>query len=1571
LTIFNRLNQILLIVTSLIVAVLLALGVWTYQNRNQLLSDGLREVERAASEAIGVPLKVGGISGPLWGGLSLRDVRVYGSNAPDAPVIAYAPEVRANYAILEILKLSDKPVQVDVYGARVTLARDAKGQISYQPKFKPATGEVWEPPKLPPIQIIAHGGAIQWSDTYQRKAPFQANLKGISARADLIDSVLTFSGNGKEQTSPLQVKGHYRLKGGSGAVAAEVSRIDVPRWATYLAPSTDWWATRGEANAQVDVKWQDPTQIETLDVNGKVQLRGAELEVRNLLRPLQAISADASFNLEDVTLSRVEAQLQGNRITGGGKVLGISKPWVAGSKTTGPTLDMAYTAHGVDLKSLEPLVKDLDQYELSGLGEVSAQVSGFAADPVVTADLQVPQARIVKQDLTQFTGQLRYQDMHVSIPTWNGKVHGGHVNGATTLRFGKGKPGTPEGDMRVETTASWHGVDLGALVSPYLEEPLPLKGAASGSIVVSGPATHLDVRGRAEVLNGAYGSQAIEAVSGAFHLAGKTWDVPVAVVRIAGGYLTAHARGSEGGSVTGRFQLADFPLDRLEAMGVEIPMAGAVTAEGLIGGNAQVPESIRVSGKAQGSRLIIDGQEITDALVRWSFAGTRLDLPRVEGKTAGGEVMGSGHLMLPKTSTTIPDFSFEVAAKDVEAGEIEPLQRILVEELGMVRGVMTLSAHVESQDQDLRFKGDLDAKQVDAERFGELERVSGPIYFGHHRLTLPELRAKPELGSQGDDGEILVKGDLDFSQLVTDPEGDVVANLTVSTIDANLRQIMEAVHWQQLLRGTWIGRRMVNESLGPGTPAGDLPGREDLPLLDGTPTSLAPLLDHWKAAKKEPLPSNELFLASRRPFWQAFEGRLSMDYEITGPLSDPDMRLRAHLRHGKAYGHRLETAQVSLSMKGDRLVVPYLSISSDDGGSLYAKGMLGPGQELVAYGDRLDLAWINPWLQAQELTLAGRAGVTLRAKGTLSDPNVSIDAEVNKGLLNEFAYDRARAKAVYAEGRLAIRESEVTKDGRSAHVTGSLPLPATPGNDAITMDMDLDGESLGLISIVTKGEVEWLGGPGAVKLALRGTLEEPKLTGNMELMGGTIGIKTLEGSLTNVVASASIGPKGVIVQRATAQYGGGKIVASGNLTMSKEFKPQDMRFQVSASQVDLKLKNKLYQGMTGATLEVTGKPDHPVISGIIALSRGTVQLPSGEDPNAAAPAEMIPVTLKDLTVQLGTGVQVSMGSALTDRATMKMDVTVTGNLLVNGMLDDPQPKGVILVRSGSFTTLNTDFRIVSEPVGRVEFLGGGLGNGGLGGEADDFMDILAPAGGAAASKSKLPNARLDVTAQARVWDYNGEDFRALTGKAEPDYLNVTAHVTGSLKNMEINFESNPPLSQDRILQVLGKESLITSTFRGDAGGPQTGDILRREVTEFISSGVGQFVNTAIDDWLVETGSKRFVDEFRMDLVSGIQTEEVAPELIPNVSLYGQTRPLGPLSLNARYTFRGNRLGDTPNGFQDYYQVGLNYRLNSIWSVQAGLDNGLPGLGQLPPLYDLKLDGVSVNVPITLKAQLRF
>lgn len=1558
-TIFNRLNQFLLIVTSLIVAMLLALGVWTYQNRAALLGDALREVERVASEAVGVPIKVDRVTGPLWGSLSLRGVRVYGSDAPDAPLIAFAPEVRASYSILEILKLGSKPVRVDVYGARVMLARDAKGQISYQPKFAPPSGEAFEPPTLPPIQMVAHGGTIRWSDAFQRKAPFEASLKGISARADLVDHVLTFSGNGLELGSPLHVKGHYRLKGGAGEVSAEASRIDVPRWVTYLAPSQDWWATRGQAQAQVKVAWGDPAQAETLTLDGRVQVRDAELEVRNLLRPVQAIEGEARFTLEDVTLDRVEAMLVGNRIVGSGKVLGISKPWVPGTKTTGPTLDMTAQVRGVDLASLSPLVKDLEQYELSGSAEVMAQVSGFAVDPVVTADIRVPQARIVKQDLADVTGQLRYQDLAVSVPAWSGTVHGGRVQGTTGLRFGTGSD-----DLHVETQASWQGVDMAALVAPYLDDPLPLKGGASGSVMVSGPASHLDVRGRAEVLQGAYASQPFEAVSAEFHLSGKRWDVPQAIVRVAGGSLTAAAKGAEDGSLQGNFQVADFPLDRLEAMGVAIPMAGLVTVDGLIGGNFQDPETIRVSGKAQGARVVVDGQRLEDALIRWSFAGKRLDLPTVQGKTAGGEVSGSGHLMLPEAEGAIPDFSFDLVATNVEAAEIEPLQRALVDELGMVRGEVSLKAHLESQKQALRLKGDLEAKRVDAERFGKLERVWGPIYFGHDRLTLPELRAKPDAGSQGDDAEIVLRGDLDFSGKGALP----VADLTVTTIDANLRQIMESVHWQQLLRATWIGRRMVNESLGPATPAGDLPGRENQPLMDAAPPmAFAPLLDHWKEAKKEPLPSNEIFLASRRPFWQAFEGRLSMDYTITGPLNDPDMRLRAHLRHGKAYGHRLETAQVSLTLKGERLVVPYLSISSDDGGSLYAKGILAPDQVLEVYGDRLDLAWINPWLQIQELSLGGRASVTLRARGKISDPHVAITAEVKEGSLNEFAYDLARAKAVYTSQRLTISESEVTKDGRAAHVTGSLPLPASPGNDHLTMDMDLDGESLGLVSVLTKGEVEWLGGPGAMKLALRGTLEQPKLTGALDLQGGTIGIKALEGPLTNVVASASIGPKGIVLQRATAQYGGGRIVASGQLTMTREFKPQDMRFQVSANRVELKLKNKLYQGMTGATLEVTGKPEHPVISGIIALSRGTVLLPSGDDPNAGAGGEMIPVTLKDLTVQLGSGVVVSSGTALTDRATMKMDVSVEGNLIVNGMLDDPQPKGVIYVKSGAFTTVNTEFRIVSDPLGRVEFLGAGLAA-----ENDDFMDILGPSGPGFNGKSKVPNARLDVTAQARVWNYNGEDFRAVKGTAEADYLNVTAHVTGSLSNMEISFDSNPPLSQERILQVLGKESLITSTFRGTPDGPQAGEILRREVTAFISSGVGQFVNNAIDEWLVETGSKRFLDEFRLDLVAGVQTQDVAPELLPNLSLYGQTRPLGPLSLNARYTFRGNQqAGSLPSAFQDYYQVGLNYRLNSIWSLQAGLDNGLPGLGQQPPLHRIVVNDIELNIPITLKAQLRF
>lgn len=1573
-SIFNRLNQLLLIVTSLIVATLLALGVWTYQNRVRLLDGALREVERVASEAIGVPLTIGGVGLPLWGELSLKDVKVYGSNQPGAPVIASAPEVRATYSLLEILQLGAKSVRVEARGAQITITRDSRGQISYQPTFKPATGEAWEPPTLPPIAIAAQDGTIRWIDSYQRKAPFVATLQGISGRADLVDHLLTFEASGREQGSSLEAKGLYRLVGGSGAVEAKASRIDVPRWVTYLAPSKDWWTTRGLAEAAVKVAWSDPGKQETFAVTGRVTVTDGALEARNLLRPVEHIQGEARFDRKDVILDRVTAMLCGNLVTGSGKVVGIDRPWKPNSKTTGPTLDIDARARGVDLKSLEPLVKDLDRYAISGTGEVTGKVSGYAADPVVTADLTVPEAHVVQQTVTNASGTLRYQDMVATLPTWTGTVHGGSVTGSTTLAFGKGAPGTPEGDLRVTTSANWSGVDLAALIAPYMEEALPLKGQASGSVMVSGPADRLKVEGQAVVAGGAYAQQAIDTARATFRLDGLRWEVPEAFLAVAGSAIQGSAHGDASGSVQGRFQVADFPLERLRAMGVEAPLSGAVTAEGILGGNLQHPEAIRVSGKAQGARITLDGQRIDEALVRWSFAGKRLDLPQVEGKTAGGQIMGAGHLILPEASGKLPDFTFDLAATEVDAGQIEPLQRAVANDLGAVRGAVTMTARVESQHQALRVKGNLEALRVDAERFGGLDRIWGPIYYGHGRLTLPELRAKPTRGTQGDDAELIVRGSIDLTERAGS-KLDPVADLTVSTIDANLRQIMEAVHWQQLLRGTWIGRRLVVDATGPAMPAGDLPGREDQPLLDGTPPlSFAPLLDHWKAAKKEPLPANELFLASRRPFWQAFEGRLSADITLTGPLSDPDLRLRTHVRNGKVYGHRLETAQVSLALKGDRLVVPYASISSDDGGSLYAKGILAPGQVLEVYGERLDLAWINPWLQVQEIALAGRASVTLRAQGTLDEPHVELSGEVNAGKINEFAYDRAQAKALYEAGRLTVTQSEVTKDGRAAHVTGSLPIPATADNNELSMDMDLDGESLGLVSIFTKGEVEWLGGPGSLKLALGGTIEEPKLTGNLELQGGRIGIKALEGPLTNVVASASIGPKGVVVQKASAQYGGGRIMASGTLAMSREFKPEAMRFQVSASRVDLKLQNKLYQGMTGATLEVTGKPDHPVISGIIALSRGTVLIGGTQDPNAEAPGEMIPVTLKDLTVQLGSGVLVSTGGAITDLATMKMDVTVEGNLIVNGMLDDPQPKGVIEVRGGTFTTVNTEFRIVSDPAGRVEFLGGSLGGPGLAAEGDDFMDILSPGEQGASAKSKVPNARLDVTAQARVWDYNAEDFRAVKPNSPtPDYLTVTAHVMGSLRNMEISFESNPPLSQDRILQVLGKESLIASTFRGsDGGGPQTGDILRREVTQFVSSGLGQVLNTQIDQWLADMGGKRFVEEFRMDLVSGTQAQQAAETILPNLSLYGQTRPLGPLSLNARYTFRGNTTADAgSDAWQNYYQVGLNYRLNAVWSLQAGLDNGLPGLGAQPAILDWKLDDVSINVPITVKAQFRF
>lgn len=1533
LSFFTLLSRILLAVTCLIGGALTVAGVSVYQSRHEILAQAVHAVEVGASEALGVPVKVGKVAGPYWNGLELRDLTVYASNKPGAPVLAHAPRARASYSILEILKLGKQPIMVDVYGPTLTLARDARGTLNYQPTFKPGPAEPPEIPNLPKVRVRVHSGTATWIDLgMPRTARFQARLSRVSGTADLADKAVTFRATAQEDASRLAVTGKYVIERMAGEVRAEADHVPTARWINYLAPNPNFTITGGAGRVTTAVVWDRPAP-EAVKFTGGVELRGMSLEAVGVRRPVEGIYARATFDNTTADVPEIRGTMLGNSFSGSGKVFDLNKPVQRLAFTGG--------AENVDVASLIPLVPDLAMWEPSGKGSATAVVSGTTMHPIVDGSAVIPQGHVLDQLASNVTGQFHYEGTSVTLPVFQGTLNGGRVWGLAGF--------TLDQDPVITVDAQYQGVDLGASLAPYLEEALPVAGRLGGKVTVRGTAMRPEVAGSVQVAEARYERQTFDTAKADFTYVKNRWEVPQGELALGAGSVRFSAHGTENGVFAGRFDAGDVALSQLKALGLDVDVAGRATATGSFAGDFTRMEAIRARGQAHVESGVLYGQPVSRASADWAISDRELRLSDVLAQGAGGSVKGHATVALFGQSK-LPVLKADFAANGVELGQIEPLQELLVADVGSLRGTVSATGSVQSDGQAWRAQADTVGAGIDAERFGRVTRVAGPVYFGHERITLGDLSLLLANRSPAQ-----LRGSIAFDR--PEPAFD----LEFSMQDVPARDALSAVHWQRLLQGTWIGRRLgVKETEGPQTTVASF---EREPVVDERgDVNLGKLLAHWDRNSLEPLKTNQAYLQAKDPFWQSVDGKLTLEVAYQGLVSKPEVRVKSSLKEAVAYGHPLRSAHLTAVYRNDRLYVPVFDVIEEGGtgAALQARGMLGPDGVLGIYGQNLDLAWANPWLQAQDLELSGTGGFTLLAKGDPSDPRLEISAEVYQGSIappgakpdseERFTYEQGEVKATYYQGRVTLDNARVVKDGKDARILGSFPVLPGIANDELDVSLALEGDSLGIVTAFTRGEIQWKGGPGTATLKLGGTLEDPELSGVVDLQGVAIRDRNLTEDITNIRAYATITTDAVTIQRAAGNYGGGTITASGQIKL-KRFQLDRLRLQVLARQVDFALTNGLYKGMVEASLDITGTLPRPVVGGTVAVSRGVVDLAAltpEEGAASSAAASDVPIELKDLTLRVHQGVTV-LGPrqpvvVLADARIF--DMGIDGSLNVNGPLSNPQVRGTIRTSNGNINPLNTPFDVVS---GNIEFLGPGVANT----PDAEFEDLLPQV--AQVKTSTLPNARLNIVAKGQVYDY----AYVVNGQRQPKNLDIKMTLTGSLDNMERRFEAvnDASVQQDRIERLLGKDSLVTGILEAETE-KERNTIVATEVSGFLSTASRRFftpVTSRLQDFLQ-------LESLGFDLASlpgSDPNSAFFQQLGLNPSVYTQTRPLlGSVSLSGRYTFRQNS--------ENVYQASFNYGINEFLSLNVGLDN-LDLKGQAKPT----IEGLNFNPSITLSTQRRF
>lgn len=343
------------------------------------------------------------------------------------------------------------------------------------------------------------------------------------------------------------------------------------------------------------------------------------------------------------------------------------------------------------------------------------------------------------------------------------------------------------------------------------------------------------------------------------------------------------------------------------------------------------------------------------------------------------------------------------------------------------------------------------------------------------------------------------------------------------------------------------------------------------------------------------------------------------------------------------------------------------------------------------------------------LMLEGKLDLTATISGGLENPQAVGQLSLEDATLKGTSIQSARGNFQYTNARLSFGNTILIAGKEPITIDGSLPyrLPfatVSPDSSEISLDVDVKDEGLAFINLVNN-QVTWVDGRGSVELRVRGTLLQPRIGGSAVIQDATLSARALPEQITNVNGRINFNNDRLSIESLQGQFSRGQIQVSGPLPLLVPFSPEDPAYGktivADLSNIALNLKG-LYRGGVDGKVTVGGTALSPEVGGVIRLSNGQVLLETataggaGGGAGGGAQQEESPIELQDLRIELGDRVQVTQAPIL--------NFVASGNLTVNGSLNDLRPRGVIRLLSGQVNIFTTQFNLVRGYPQTAEFV---------------------------------------------------------------------------------------------------------------------------------------------------------------------------------------------------------------------------------------------------------------------------
>lgn len=331
--------------------------------------------------------------------------------------------------------------------------------------------------------------------------------------------------------------------------------------------------------------------------------------------------------------------------------------------------------------------------------------------------------------------------------------------------------------------------------------------------------------------------------------------------------------------------------------------------------------------------------------------------------------------------------------------------------------------------------------------------------------------------------------------------------------------------------------------------------------------------------------------------------------------------------------------------------------------------------------------------------LAGNLDAQATLSGQLENPAARGEIRWNNGRINQQSVTLAQGGFALTDGRLNFGAGATLRDDATPiRLRATLPLlipgsTVRPESNEFEIAVNAQNEGLEVLTALTDGALEWLGGEGSLELTIVGEQVGmgfnylPLATrGRAEFRDAEFNSPQLPEPLTQVNGTLEFLDDTVVVSELTGQFRRGSVRAAGELPVFSPL-PVETPLQVTFDRVELELED-LYEGRIDGTVEVTNSALFPNLGGQLLLTQGQVFIAQAETGTGGEMADLDSppiISYDNLLLELGRGVQIISFPVL--------NFVADGKLLVNGPFERPEPNGTIFLRDGQVNLFTTTFTL--------------------------------------------------------------------------------------------------------------------------------------------------------------------------------------------------------------------------------------------------------------------------------------